>query len=128
MYPVRMWIFSAPSTSVNAGMLPLREAICEKLSRDNGLSYTPDQILCSNGAKQSVALAISVLCSPGDEVLIPAPFWVSYPEMVRFAGAKPVVVSATLEDGYRTGDIHTQGMQKVGTIDMAQKVVDALNH
>jgi aspartate aminotransferase/aspartate/glutamate/aspartate-prephenate aminotransferase len=85
----------------NAGMLPLREAICAKLERDNGLTYTPDQVLCSNGAKQSVALGIHVLSEPGDEVLIPAPYWVSYPEMTRFAGAEPVVVPTTADDGYK---------------------------
>lgn len=85
----------------NAGMLPLREAICAKLERDNGLSYKPERVLCSNGAKQSVALGVHVLCDAGDEVLIPAPYWVSYPEMARFAGAEPVVVPTTVEDGYK---------------------------
>ena len=85
----------------NRGMLSLREAICEKLLRFNGISYDPGEILCSNGAKQSVAQVLSVLCSEGDEVLIPAPYWVSYPEMVRFAGATPVVIPTTVESGYR---------------------------
>ncbi|WP_457653445.1 pyridoxal phosphate-dependent aminotransferase [Rhodocaloribacter sp.] len=87
--------------TVNAGMPELREAVCAKLARDNGLTYTPDQILCSNGAKQSLALTIAVLARPGDEVLIPAPYWVSYPEMTRFAGAEPVVVPTTVERDYR---------------------------
>ncbi len=87
--------------TMNAGIPELREAICEKLRRDNGLDYAPDQILCSNGAKQSVALAILVLCRPGDEVLIPAPYWVSYPEMVRLAGATPVILPTTAADDYR---------------------------
>ena len=85
----------------NPGMLALREAIVHKLAHDNDLTYTTDQILCSNGAKQSVALAIHVLCDVGDEVLIPAPYWVSYPEMARFAGATPSVVSTSVEDGYK---------------------------
>lgn len=85
----------------NMGMMDLRERISLKLQRDNGLHYAPDQILCSNGAKQSVALAIHALCRPGDEVIIPAPFWVSYPEMVRFAGGTPVILPTTLEDDYR---------------------------
>ena len=85
----------------NAGMIELRERICEKLSRDNDLDYSPDQILCSNGAKQSVALAIHVLCRPSSEVIIPAPYWVSYPEMVRLAGAQPVTVSTSVENNYR---------------------------
>jgi aspartate aminotransferase/aspartate/glutamate/aspartate-prephenate aminotransferase len=85
----------------NAGTIELREAICEKLDHDNGLDYAPDQVLCSNGAKQSLALALHVLCDEGDEVLVPAPHWVSYPEMARFAGADPVVVPTSVEDGYR---------------------------
>ncbi len=85
----------------NAGMMALREAICTKLEAENGLDYAPSQILCSNGAKQSIALATHVLCGPGDEVLIPAPYWVSYPEMTRFAGADPKVVSTPVESGYR---------------------------
>lgn len=85
----------------NPGMAPLRETIADKFERDNGLSYTPDQILCSNGAKQSIALAVHVLCDEGDEVLIPAPYWVSYPEMARFAGATPRAISTTPEHKYR---------------------------
>ncbi len=87
--------------TVNAGMPELREAVCAKLARDNGLTYTPEQILCSNGAKQSLAMTIAVLARPGDEVLIPAPYWVSYPEMTRFAGAEPVIVPTSVEDDYR---------------------------
>ncbi len=85
----------------NAGMLELREAICRKLAEENGLEYEPDQILCTNGAKQAVAMAIEVLCRPEDEVLIPTPYWVSYPEMVRLAGATPVVLPTSVETGYR---------------------------
>jgi len=85
----------------NQGMLELRQRICRKLERDNGLTYTPEQILCSNGAKQSVALAVGVLCREGDEVLIPAPYWVSYPEMVRLAGAEPVMLPTSVASGYR---------------------------
>jgi len=85
----------------NNGMLELRESICRKLMRENGLEFSPGQILCSNGAKQSVALAITVLCRPGDEVLIPAPYWVSYPEMARFAGAHPIILPTTADHEYR---------------------------
>lgn len=85
----------------NPGTLELRNAICQKLERDNDLAYAPDQIVCSNGAKQSLALAIHALCDEGDEVLIPAPHWVSYPEMARFAGAEPVVVPTHVEEQYR---------------------------
>jgi aspartate/methionine/tyrosine aminotransferase len=83
------------------GLPELRDAISRKLSVENGLSYDPQQILCSNGAKQSVALTVLALCRPGDQVLIPAPYWVSYPEMVRLAGAEPVGLSTTAEDEYR---------------------------
>lgn len=85
----------------NAGMIELREAICDKLDRDNDLSYEPGQVLCSNGAKQSLALAIHVLADEGDEVIVPAPHWVSYPEMARFAGADPVIVPTSVDDQYR---------------------------
>lgn len=85
----------------NPGTRELREAICRKLDRDNHLEYTPDQIVCSNGAKQSLALAIHALCDEGDEVIVPAPHWVSYPEMARFSGAEPVVVPTTVDQEYR---------------------------
>ena len=85
----------------NPGILELREAICDKFDHDNDLSYTPEQVVCSNGAKQSLALAIHALCDEGDEVLVPAPYWVSYPEMARFSGATPVEVSTGVENEYR---------------------------
>jgi len=85
----------------NPGTMELREAICEKLQRENDLDYTPGQVVCSNGAKQSLALAIHALCDEGDEVLVPAPHWVSYPEMARFSGAEPVVVPTGVEEQYR---------------------------
>jgi aspartate aminotransferase/aspartate/glutamate/aspartate-prephenate aminotransferase len=85
----------------NPGTMELRTAICDKLRRDNDLDYSPEQIVCSNGAKQSLALVIHALCDEGDEVLVPAPHWVSYPEMARFAGAEPVVVPTGVEDQYR---------------------------
>jgi len=85
----------------NPGSMELRDVISRKFARDNGLEYDPSQILCSNGAKQSIALTTHVLCDEGDEVLIPAPYWVSYPEMARFAGAEPKIVSASVENEYR---------------------------
>ena len=85
----------------NQGMVDLRERISQKFERDNGLDYAPGQILCSNGAKQSVALAVAVLSGDGDEVVIPAPHWVSYPEMARFAGATPVAISTDVDTDYR---------------------------
>ncbi len=84
----------------NVGILELREAICKAMSENRGLVFSPDQVVCSNGAKQSVALAVVALSGPGDEVIIPAPYWVSYPEMARLAGAEPVIVPTTADDGY----------------------------
>ena len=68
-----------------AGYLPLRQAICKKLLRDNKLTYTPDQIVVGNGAKQELANSILALVNPGDEVIIPTPAWVSYVELVKLA-------------------------------------------
>ena len=87
--------------TANPGILPLREEICRVLKENRGLSYQPDEILCSNGAKQSVAQAIFALAGKGDEVIIPAPYWVSYPEMVRLASATPVIVNTTVDDSYK---------------------------
>ena len=81
----------------------LRKAIVEKLKRENGLDYSESQILCSNGAKQSVCNAIMALVDDGDEVIIPAPYWVSYPQMVKLAGGEPVFVEATIEQNFKIG-------------------------
>lgn len=86
----------------SAGTLELRTAICDKLRRDNGLTYTPGQIVVSNGAKSSLFLALSAVLNPGDEVLIPTPCWVSYPEMVRLAGGVPVLVPGSPGKGFVT--------------------------
>ncbi len=82
------------------GIPELREAIAKKLKDDNGLEYKAAQVVVSNGAKQSIYNALMVLLDPGDEVVIPAPAWVSYPEMVRLAGGVPVMVD-TQPDQYR---------------------------
>ncbi|XP_008809314.2 bifunctional aspartate aminotransferase and glutamate/aspartate-prephenate aminotransferase-like isoform X1 [Phoenix dactylifera] len=84
----------------NAGTLELRKAICHKLEAENGLSYTPDQILVSNGSKQSALQAVLAVCSPGDEVIVPAPYYVSYPEMARLADAKPVILRTSIADNF----------------------------
>lgn len=84
----------------NQGTFELRQAICRKLIEENGVNYTPEQILVSNGAKQSVLQALIAVCSPGDEVIVPAPFWVSYPEMARMADAKPVILPTKLSDNF----------------------------
>jgi aspartate aminotransferase len=85
----------------NSGIEPLRQAICNKLRQDNLLEYTPSQILVSNGAKHSIYNAILATCSPGDEVIIPSPYWVSYPEMVKLAAATPVIVKTTAVQGFK---------------------------
>jgi aspartate aminotransferase len=87
--------------TVNAGTIELRKAIVEKLKRENHLNYSADQIIVSNGAKQSIGFAILAVSGAGDEVIIPAPYWVSYPEMVRFADATPVIVPTRFEDHYK---------------------------
>lgn len=79
------------------GILQLRQAIAEKLKKDNGLLYSEEQICVSTGAKQAVFNAIMAVCNPGDEVIIPTPCWVSYVEMVKLAGALPVLVSTDAE-------------------------------
>jgi aspartate aminotransferase len=83
------------------GYPALRQAISAKLKNENGLGYAITQISCGNGAKQSVCNTILVLVNPGDEVIIPAPFWVSYPEMVKLAEGKPVFVSAGIEQDFK---------------------------
>ena len=79
----------------------LRQAIARKLERENQLHYTPAEILVSNGAKQSVCNTVMALVNPGDEVIIPAPYWVSYPQMVLLAGGTPVIVEAGFEQNFK---------------------------
>lgn len=87
--------------TMNTGMPELREAISQKLKRDNNLDYSPDQIVLSNGAKQSIGFALLATINPGDEVLIPAPYWVSYPEMVKLAEGTPVPIRTSFSDRYK---------------------------
>ena len=77
------------------GTRALKDAVVAKLKRDNRLDYTPDQVLVSSGAKQSCYNACLALLDPGDEAIIPAPYWVSYPDMVRLADAEPVIVATS---------------------------------
>ena len=83
------------------GYPDLRQAIARKLERENQLHYTPAEILVSNGAKQSVCNTVMALVNPGDEVIIPAPYWVSYPQMVLLAGGTPVFVEAGFEQNFK---------------------------
>ena len=85
----------------SSGTPELRQAISEKFKADNNLDYKPHQVIVSNGAKQSCFNAIAAVCDPGDEVIIPAPYWLSYPEMARLAGADPVVVQTTEETAWK---------------------------
>lgn len=85
----------------SSGLIELREAISAKFEMDNGLKYSPSQISVNCGAKHSCYNAILAVCNPGDEVIIPAPYWTSYPEMVRLVGAVPVIVETKAEDGWK---------------------------
>lgn len=83
------------------GYIELREAIVEKLKKENGLCYTTNEVLVSNGAKQSVCNTVMALVNEGEEVIIPAPYWVSYPQMVKLAGGIPVIVEAGFEQNFK---------------------------
>jgi aspartate aminotransferase len=83
------------------GIIELRKAICDKLQKDNGLKYSPNQIVVSTGAKQSLVNALMAILNPGDEVLFAEPYWVSYPELIRLADGIPVIVETKSEDNYK---------------------------
>ena len=85
----------------NAGIPELRQAIADKLAADNGLDYRAGQVVVSNGAKHACYNAILATCQPGDEVIIPAPYWVSYPDMVRLVGAEPVIVPTSERNAWK---------------------------
>jgi aspartate aminotransferase len=87
--------------TMNTGTPELRESISIKLKRDNGLDYNPSQIICTNGAKQALGFSLLAMLDDGDEVIIPAPYWVSYPEMVKLGGGKPVRVRTSIENNFR---------------------------
>ena len=95
-----------------AGTLALKQAICCKLSADNGLEYKANEVIISNGAKHSIYNVLQVLCSPGDEVLIIPPFWLSYPEMVKLADARPVILPMRRDNSFKV---------------MPQDIEDAIN-
>ncbi len=85
----------------SSGLLPLRKAICEKFQKDNGLDYEPSQIIVSNGAKHSIYNACFATLEEGDEVIIPAPYWLTYPEVVKICGATPVYLQCTKENKFK---------------------------
>ena len=84
-----------------AGTMDLRKAVCEKFKKENGLDYEPTQIIISNGAKHSLVNVFMAILNPGDEVIIPAPFWVSYPEMVKIADGVPVTIDTKEENDFK---------------------------
>jgi len=92
-----------------AGYLDLREAVCLKLKRDNGLDYTPDQVIVSTGAKQSIANTVMSIVDAGDEVIIPTPYWVTYSEIVKMAGGEVKFVNTTLANGYKITAAELEG-------------------
>ena len=91
-----------------AGVPKLCQALSDKFMRDNNLDYKPSQIIVSCGGKHSLALVFQTLLNPGDEVMIPAPFWLSYPEMVRVAGGAPVFIHTTADQGFKITPQHIE--------------------
>ncbi|MBQ8685304.1 MAG: pyridoxal phosphate-dependent aminotransferase [Clostridia bacterium] len=85
----------------SSGLLPLRKAICEKFKKDNGLEFEPSQIIVSNGAKHSIFNACYAVLEEGDEVIIPAPYWLTYPEVVKVCGATPVYIDCKKENKFK---------------------------
>ena len=102
-----------------AGTLKLRQAVADKFKRENGLDYKPTDIVVSNGAKHSLVNAFMAICNPGDEVIIPAPYWVSYPEMVKLADGVPVIVNASAENNFKV----TVGELKNALTDKTKAIV-----
>lgn len=84
-----------------AGTIELRQAVCDRMAADCGLSYQPNQVVATSGAKHAVYLALRALINPGDEVILPAPYWVSYIELIKMVGGVPVVVTATEEEHFK---------------------------
>src|SRR5690606_16930157 len=84
-----------------AGIAELRQAICRKLKQDNDLDYTPEQVVVCAGAKHALYNIFQVIVNPGDEVIIPAPYWVSYPEQVKLAGGQPVIIKGRENNAFK---------------------------
>ena len=84
-----------------AGTLELREAVAKKFKDENNLDYKATDIVISNGAKHSLVNAFMAILNPGDEVIVPAPFWVSYPEMIKLADGEPVIINTTEENNFK---------------------------
>jgi aspartate aminotransferase len=88
-------------TSPPSGIPELKAAVCHKFAHDNGLEYVPDEIIVNNGAKHSLALAVAAVINPGDEMIIPTPYWVTFTEQPKLVGGSPVVVETTPENGLK---------------------------
>jgi len=84
-----------------AGYMELRQAVCNKFKRDNNLDFTPEQIVVSTGAKQSIANAVMVLINPGDEIIVPSPYWVSYSEIIKLSEGKPVFIPTNIDNDFK---------------------------
>jgi aspartate aminotransferase len=84
-----------------SGYVEMRQAICDKFLRDNDLHFTPDEIVVSTGAKQSIANAVLCMLNPGDEVIVPAPYWVTYTEILKLAEATPIIVNTSIENEFK---------------------------
>ena len=97
------------------GIIELKQAICAKFKRDNGLDYVPSQVSVGTGGKQILYNALMATLNPGDEVVVPAPYWVSYPDMVLLAGGEPVIAPARLEDNFK---LTPEALEKVLTGDL----------
>ena len=102
-----------------AGIIELRKAICNRMKEDLGLEYEPSQVVVASGAKHNVYLAIMTCCDPGDEVVVAAPYWLSYAEMIRMAGAVPVEVRATAEHHFKitADELDTARRRTTGSMD-----------
>jgi aspartate aminotransferase len=87
-----------------SGILSLREAVAKKLFKDNGLEYSSDEIIINSGAKHSISTALQAICNPGDEVVVPVPYWVSYPEMVKLSEATPIFINTKPKNNFKLTD------------------------
>src|SRR6202163_1055204 len=94
------------------GLAELKQAVADKFKRENNMEYQPNQIIVSTGGKQVLYNALMVTLNPGDEVLIPAPYWVSYPDMVLLAGGEPVIVPTSMADGFK---MKPEALEKANT-------------
>ena len=108
-----------------SGIPELKEAICFKLKQDNGLEYKPSQIIISNGAKHSLCNAFEALLNPGDEVIIPSPYWLSYPELVKIAGGVPVFLETKEENDFK---ISVDALKKAITPNTKALVINSPNN